>query len=88
MNRRFNTIVFLTVATLVNLVLMFVIFLILLGLAGIILPVRGEIIGPILWLVMFALSVLGGFFCYRLIYQFYRKKVPMEKYFEDFLFKD
>lgn len=88
MNRRLNTILFLAVATLLNLVLMFGLFLLLLGLAGLLLPVRGDILGPLLWILMFGLSVLGGFFLYRLIYRLYRRRVSMEKYFEDFLFKD
>lgn len=88
MNRRLNTILFLIAATALNLILMFVYFLIMMGLAGLVLPLRTGILGQILWLLLFALAVAGAFFTYKALFGWFRRRVGMEKYFDEFLFKE
>lgn len=87
MNRRFNTVVFLAGATVLNILLLFFFFLTFTGLVGLFLPNRTGAFAVIIWLALFAASLFAGWFTYRWAFRILRERIPLDKYFDPNLFK-
>ncbi len=83
MNKRVNTILFILVATLVNIVIMLAVFVLLFVLFGLFLaPHVPEAVTSILVLLIFVGSITLTYFIYHKLVQFISRKVDMEKYFD------
>lgn len=88
MNKKFNNIIFILVATVVNII----IILLLIFIPSIVLwfVLGKDSFGSILqYLIMILplLAIIGGFLIYIKLYDFFRSKVDTEKYFEPFFKK-
>jgi len=86
-NRRLNSVLFLVGATLLNLVLLFFYFLAFQGLAGVFLPERTGWLAVVVWLALFAASLLAGWFTYRWAFGILKDRIVLERYFDPTLFK-
>ena len=87
MNRRFNTVVFLTVTTVLNLLLLCFYFLAFTGVVGLFLPQRTGWLAVALWVGLFLLSLAAGWFTYRWAFQIFKSRINLDKYFDPNLFK-
>ena len=82
MNKKLNTVLFILGATVMNIVVLLIIGLLGLLILNLVLPSNaapGLVQG--LFLLVFALSVVGSFFVYNRLIKFISGKIDMEKYF-------
>jgi len=86
-NRRFNTVLFLAFATILNLVLLFFYFLAFTGIVGLFLPERTGWVAVTVWIGLFAASLAAGWFTYRWAFHILKSRVDLDKYFDSHLFK-
>ena len=87
MNRRFNTVLFLGFATIINLVLLFFYFLVFTGIIGMFLPVRSGWEAVAVWMGLFTAAVTAGWFTYRWAFHILRSRIDLKRYFDPNLFK-
>ena len=87
MNRRLNTVLFLVGATTLNLLLLFFFFLTFTGLVGLFLPDRQGWVAIGVWIVLFAASLACGWMTYRWAFDILKQRVPLQRYFDETLFK-
>jgi hypothetical protein len=86
-NRRVNAVLFLVVATVVNILLLFFYFLVFQGVVGLFLPARDGWLAIAVWVVLLLLALASGWFTYRWAYRILRERVDLERYFDLDLFK-
>jgi hypothetical protein len=86
-NRRFNTVLFLAGATILNLLLLFFYFLAFMGMAGLFLPQRTGWVAVSVWLGLFVAALVAAWFTYRWAFQILKSRVDLEKHFDSHLFK-
>jgi hypothetical protein len=87
MNRRFNSVLFLIGATILNLLLLFFYFLAFNGVAGLFMPERTGWVAVAVWVGLFAAALAAGWFTYRWAFRILKDRVPLERYFDHNLFK-
>ena len=83
MNKKTNTLIFILVATVVNVILTIVCFLVLLLIySQLIFPMLPE--ESVAWAlpILFVLSIVASLIIYRLLIKLMMKKVDMDKYFD------
>ncbi|MFQ3619346.1 MAG: hypothetical protein SNJ78_00230 [Spirochaetales bacterium] len=82
MNKKFNTVLFILGATVVNMILMILLFLIAFILyASFIARYLPPEVNAILLLGLFVVSIVGTYFLYHRIMRYLSSKVEWEKYF-------
>ncbi|MBN1696953.1 MAG: leader peptide processing enzyme [Spirochaetales bacterium] len=81
MNKIVNTILFIFVATIVNIIIMIALFLIPYILLALILRENMEHILIVLWVVLPLFAMGGGLFIYSKIMNYISAKIDMQKYF-------
>ena len=82
MNRRVNAVLFLVVATVVNILLLFFYFLVFQGIAGLFVPARDGWAAIAVWAALLLLALASGWFTYRWAYRILRERVDLERYFD------
>jgi hypothetical protein len=85
MNKTINTILFLIIATAVNIIIMLALFMIPFIIIALILGEAHKDILQFVVIVLFAGSFIGGFLIYNLLLNFVRKKIDLEKYIHPIL---
>jgi len=86
-NRRVNTVLFLSGATVLNILLLMFYFLTFNGLVGLFLPDRTGWVSVVLWVALFVAALTAGWFTYRWAFRILQDRVDLEKYFDPTLFK-
>jgi len=86
-NRRINTVLFLTGATILNILLLFFYFLTFTGLVGLFLPDRTGVVAILVWVALFIASLFAGWFTYRWAFRVLRERISLERYLDPNLFK-
>ncbi len=82
MNKKVNTVLFILVATVVNIAIMMAILVGGMYLLGAALPERAqESAGQFLFIILFFVAIGGAFIIYNRIVRFLSKKIDMDKYF-------
>jgi len=81
-NRRVNAVLFLVVATVVNILLLFFYFLVFQGIAGLFVPARDGWAAIAVWAALLLLALASGWFTYRWAYRILRERVDLERYFD------
>lgn len=87
MNRQHNTVLFLLGATIFNVLLMVFYFLMFQGLGSLFLPIREGIVFVALGIGDFVAAIAATWFTYRAIFRILKDKVPLDRYFDQDLFK-
>ena len=87
MNKKFNTLLFVLGATLINILLMIILFLAAFVVYGLLLAPRLPAgANAVIVVVLFIVSIVGTYFIYHKLVTLMSKKVEFEKYFDP-LFK-